>query len=287
MPNIVPIHNPRGFTRMDNDLMESLATVDLPARELRVVMAIARQTIGFQLETRRLTADDLGKLTNMRRDVTSKAISHLLERRIIYRVGGSRGEIGISPTREWSFYEDRTVNLTETKTSHSAQIVSLRPDASETKSSTSHLYTKKEALLTLSSKEINPPQEQLARSKTDRKKPFGKIQMLANNPNAIPEQLLLDWIALRKSKRAATTATVWDSLNAELVKCRVEHGIDVQTAMTEALSAGWQGFKADWIAKRLDDQPVAKPVQSSRHTGFAERDYHAGLKQREDGSYAL
>lgn len=287
MPNIVSIHNPRGFTRMDNNLMESLSTVDLPARELRVVMAIARQTIGFQMETRRLTADDLGKLTNMRRDVTSKAISHLLERRIIYRIGGSRGEIGISPTTEWSFFEEKLPTLTETKTSHSAQIVSLRPDASETKSATSHLYTKKEPLLTLSSKEINPPQDQLDPSKTDRKKPFGKIQMLANNPNAIPEQLLLDWIALRKSKRAATTATVWDSLNAELVKCGVEHGIDVKTAMTEALAAGWQGFKADWIAKRLADQPVARAVQSSRHNGFADRDYTAGLKQREDGSYAL
>lgn len=50
MPNIVALHNPRGFTRMDNSLMEALATVDLPARELRVLMAIARQTIGYQLE---------------------------------------------------------------------------------------------------------------------------------------------------------------------------------------------------------------------------------------------
>lgn len=286
MPNIVPIHNPRGFTRMDNNLMESLSTVDLPARELRVVMAIARQTIGFQMETRRLTADDLGKLTNMRRDVTSKAISHLLERKIIYRVGGSRGEIGISPTREWSFYKEKTVNLTETKSSHSAQIVSMRPAASETKTATCLLYTKKEPLLTLSSKEINPPQEQLAPSKTDRKKPFGKIQMLANNPNAIPEQLLADWLALRKTKRAATTETVWDSLNAELVKCQVEHGIDVKSAMTEALSAGWQGFKAEWIAKRCAESAPA-PSAQSRHTGFAERDYTAGLKKREDGSYAL
>jgi phage replication O-like protein O len=271
---------------MDNNLMESLSTVDLPARELRLVMAIARQTIGFRMETRRLTADDLGKLTNMRRDVTSKAISHLLERKIIYRVGGSRGEIGISPTREWSFYEEKTVNLTETKSSHSAQIVSLRPDASETKTATRLLYTKKEPLLTLSSKEINPPQEHLAPSKTDRKKTFGKIQMLANNPNAIPEQLLVDWLALRKTKRAATTETVWDSLNAELVKCQVDHGIDVKSAMTEALSAGWQGFKAEWIAKRLAESAPA-PSAQSRHNGFAERDYTTGLKKREDGSYAL
>lgn len=289
MTNIIQIDKSRGFTRMDNSLMEALSTVDLPARELRVVMAIARQTIGFQVETKRLSADDLGKLTNMRRDVTSKAISHLLERRIIFRVGGSRGEIGISPCAEWSFYEEKQACLTETKTSHSAQIVSLRQDASETKTATCLLYTKKEKPpITLPSEEIIPP---LAGSGADaqpeRKKPFGKAQMLVNNPNAIPEQLLVDWLALRKTKRAATSETVWASLNAELVKCKAEYDIDVITAMTEALSAGWQGFKADWIAKRLAEHPPVKPAPQSRHHGFAERDYTAGLIQREDGSYAF
>ncbi|WP_339506278.1 replication protein [Pseudomonas sp. EA_15y_Pfl1_P102] len=285
MPNILPIHNPRGFTRMDNNLMESLATVDLPARELRVVMAIARQTIGFQVETRRLTADDLGKLTNMRRDVTSKAISHLLERKIIYRVGGSRGEIGISPTREWSFYEEKPANLTETKTSHSAQIVSLRPNASETKTATSLLYTKKEPLLTLSSKEINPPQPKPEPAKPDRKAPFGMAQLLADNPHNVPEQLLADWLTQRKAKRAAVTATVWSTVNTELAKC-AEAGITAADAITEALNSGWQGFKASWVIKRLAEAAPA-PAPQSRHTGFAERDYTAGLIQREDGTYAL
>lgn len=277
---------------MDNNLMEALSTVDLPARELRVVMAIARQTIGFQLETRRLSADDLGKLTNMRRDVTSKAISHLLERRVIYRVGGSRGEIGIAPCSEWSFYEQKQGRLTETKASHSDNIVSLRQESSETKTATCLLYTKKEPLVTLPAVEITPPQAEsspAAEAKPERKKPFGKAQMLANNPNAIPEQILVDWLALRKAKRAATSETVWDSLNAELSKCQAEFGIDAQTAMTEALAAGWQGFKAAWIAKRLADQPAAPAASapSSRHNGFADRNYTAGLKQREDGSYAL
>ena len=285
MPNIVPIHNPRGFTRMDNNLMESLSTVDLPARELRVVIAIARQTIGFQLETRRLTADDLGKLTNMRRDVTSKAISHLLERKIIYRVGGSRGEIGISPTREWSFYQEKPANLTETKTSHSAQIVSLRPDTSETKTATCLLYTKKEPLLTLSSKEINPPQPKIETPKPDRKASFGMAQLLADNPHSVPEQLLADWLTQRKTKRAAVTSTVWSTVNAELAKC-AEAGITADVAITEALNSGWQGFKASWVIKRLaESAPV--PAPQSRHTGFAERNYTDGLIQREDGSYAI
>ena len=283
--NIIQLNSSRGFTRMDNSLMEALATVDLPARELRVLMAIARQTIGYQLETKRLTADEIGKFTNMRRDVTSKAISHLLERRIIYRIGGSRGDIGISPIREWSFYEEKAQRLTETKTSHSDNIVSLRPDMSETKTATCLLYTKKEPLLTLSSKEINPPQAKPAPASPDRKTPFGMTQLLADNPHGVPEQLLADWLTQRKAKRAAVTATVWSTVNTELAKC-AEAGITAADAITEALNSGWQGFKASWVIKRLaESAPV--PVAQSRHTGFDERDYTAGLIQREDGSYAI
>lgn len=250
---------------MDNSLMEALATVDLPARELRVLMAIARQTIGYQLETKRLTADEIGKFTNMRRDVTSKAISHLLERRIIYRIGGSRGDIGISPIREWSFYEEKAQRLTETKTSHSDNIASLRPDASETKTATCLLYTKKNPLLTLSSKEINPPppgSPAVVEDKPARKPPFGMVQMLADNPHQIPDQLLVDWLALRKTKRAAVSQTVWGSLNSELAKC-VELGITASDAMTEALAAGWQGFKVSWIVNRLAQSDRAPTTASA------------------------
>uniref|UniRef100_A0AB39BZU0 Replication initiation protein n=1 Tax=Pakpunavirus sp. TaxID=2833053 RepID=A0AB39BZU0_9CAUD len=159
MDNVIQIGNTqRGFTRMDNSIMEALAAVDLPAREFRVVMAIARQTIGYNVESKRLSADEIGKLTNMRRDVVSKAISHLLERRIIFRVGGSRGELGVSPVSEWSFYEEKKARLSETKSSHSAQIVSLVTDASETKTATSLLYTKKEPLVTVPSEQITAPQ---------------------------------------------------------------------------------------------------------------------------------
>ncbi|WP_312537679.1 replication protein [Stutzerimonas nitrititolerans] len=272
MDNVIQLGNSqRGFTRMDNTVMESLATVDLPAREFRVLMAIARQTIGYQVETRRLSADELGKLTNMRRDVVSKAVSHLLERRIIFRVGGSRGEMGISPASEWRFFDPKNDSLSETKSSHSAQIVSLRPDASETKTATCFLYTKK---TTLPSEEIVTPtvkgkSEAKAKSRKPSSAGFGLNHMLADNPHSIPDQLLQDWIALRNKKRAALSATVWTALNAELDKC-VAAGIAAETAMTEALVAGWQGFKVDWIVNRLTTEgrmPARNTTAPDFHSG--------------------
>jgi phage replication O-like protein O len=278
LDNVIQIGNTqRGFTRMDNSIMDALAAVDLPARDFRVVVAIARQTIGYNVESKRLSADEIGKLTNMRRDVVSKAISHLLERRVVFRVGGSRGELGISPVSEWSFYEPKQDRLSETKTSHSAQIVSLRQAPSETKTATCFLYTKKTTLL--SEEVVTPPEKSKPASKPKARKPsatgFGLAHMLADNPHAIPDQLLQDWIALRKQKRTTLSATVWTALNAELDKC-VAAGICAETAMTEALVAGWQGFKVDWIVNRLTTEgrmparKAANPDFRSGDTSWAE-----------------
>lgn len=254
MTNIVNFDKSRGFTRMDNALMESIATVDLPARDFRVLMAIARQTIGFQVDTKRITADEIGKLTNMRRDVTSKAISHLLERRIIYRVGGSRGDIGISPVVEWSFYDEKPNRLTETKSSHSAQIVSLRKGPSETKTATCLLYTKKEDQIPLPTEGSvaveAKPSRQPRKTKSADNSNFGKPQMLNDNPFGLNEQSIDDYLKLRKAKRAPVTARVWANVNAALAKCAAV-GIQAEKAIELAVLNGWQGFEPDWIINRL------------------------------------
>lgn len=260
MTNIVNFDKSRGFTRMDNALMESIATVDLPARDFRVLMAIARQTIGFQVDTKRITADEIGKLTNMRRDVTSKAISHLLERRIIYRVGGSRGDIGISPVVEWSFYDEKPNRLTETKSSHSAQIVSLRNGSSETKTAICLLYTKKEDQIPLPTEgsvvEAKPaPKARKSKSADDSN--FGKSQMLNDNPFGLTEQSIDDYLKLRKAKRAPVTVRVWANVNAALAKCAAA-GIQPEKAIELAVLNGWQGFEADWIIDRLVGKKSSK-----------------------------
>ncbi|EIK96080.1 phage replication protein O [Pseudomonas sp. M47T1] len=288
MTNIAHIDKSRGFTRMDNQLMDGLMAIDLSAREMKIVLYVAKATLNFNEGAQRIPATAIAKATHIHPDTVSKAISGLLRRRVLFRDGGARGDIGLRDPKDWVFVEDPK----QTKPSESAQIVRIGSAAKQTKSDDSLLYTKKEPLVTLPAVEITSPQADPVpdeQAKPERKKPFGKAQMLANNPNAIPEQILVDWLALRKTKRAAVSETVWDSLNAELVKCQAEFGIDVQTAMSEALAAGWQGFKAVWIANRLADQPPkpAAPALTSRHTGFAERDYTSGLKQREDGSYAL
>nr|DAF79105.1 MAG TPA: replication protein O [Caudoviricetes sp.] len=281
MPNIVPIHNPRGFTRMDNQMMDGLMAIDLSAREMKIVLYVAKATLNFSTGAHRIPAVDIAKATHIHPDTVSKAISGLLRRRVLYREGGARGDIGVCDPKEWIF----VVEPKQTISSDSAQVVRIGSAAKQTITDDSLLYTKKEPLLTLSSKEINPPQPKTETPKPDRKAPFGMAQLLADNPHNVPEQLLADWLTQRKAKRAAVTATVWSTVNTELAKC-AEAGITADDAITEALNSGWQGFKASWVIKRLAESAPA-PAPQSRHTGFAERNYTDGLIQREDGSYAI
>lgn len=286
MPNIIPLrNNTGGFTRMDNQLMDALAAVHLSPAEFKTLHAITRLVIGYNLQERRVTAEEVAKLTNILPAHASRAISNLLARRVLYRVGGSRGDIGICNPSEWVFQEPKKEKSTQPKTVEITKIGSLDNVTKLPISDASHLYTKDKPLVTLPSEEITPPPAVKPKAKPERKAPFGLTNLLAYNPHGLSEPLLADWLALRKAKKAAVTETVWGALNAELVACAAL-GIAADVAMTEALSAGWQGFKAPWIAKRLAEQ-CDRSAAHSRHHGFADRDYTAGLTRRKDGTYAL
>lgn len=60
------------------------------------------------------------------------------------------------------------------------------------------------------------------------------------------------------------------------------------TAMVR-VSPGWR-LNGSLVRSAIFPDKVASnvhPFPQSRHTGFADRDYKAGLTEREDGSYAL
>ncbi|ETF06901.1 replication protein [Pseudomonas moraviensis] len=158
MNNVIPLKITGGFTRMENKLIEALMVVDLPGRELKVALYVARATIGFHVPEARIQATEISKATNIHPDVASKAISHLLKRRVLYRVGGARGDIGISDPSEWIFYDTKNECPNQTISSdsdHSGRVVSI---ARQTKSDDSLLYTKKEPLVTVPTEQITAPQ---------------------------------------------------------------------------------------------------------------------------------
>lgn len=270
MDNVIQIGNTqRGLTRMDNDVYEALIGADLSRRDLKAAMVIHRLTAGYNVSEARIAACIIADMSGMDRTQASKAICSLIEQRVVYRVGGSRGKLGLAPVNAWNI----TKQLSEHTPAQSARIVSLSEHASaHNKDSKDNISSNEEI--------VTPAQSAKPKEKAKRKQAFGIAQLLADNPHKASENVLTGYLALRKTKRAPISEAVWKSINAELAKCAA-FGITADQALTEALVAGWQGFKADWIVNRLGSP---KPAATSRHTGFDQRDYSAGLIEREDGT---
>jgi hypothetical protein len=72
----------------------------------------------------------------------------------------------------------------------------------------------------------------------------------------IAEQVAIDWLAVRKAKRAPLTDTVLRGIQDEATKA----GISIAQAIEVCAKRGWQSFKAHWDIK--DHPPIDphKPV---------------------------
>ena len=108
MTTVTTIQPKSGFTRMDNDLYEALIGAELSGRELRVALAIHRQTAGYNLESATIAASYIAQMSGIRREDVSRAISELLRQGVIYREGGSRSPIGFAPLGEWKIDKKNT-----------------------------------------------------------------------------------------------------------------------------------------------------------------------------------
>jgi len=270
---------------MDNQLMDGLLAIDLPAREMKIVLYVAKATINFGAGAQRIPATDIAKAIHAHPDTVSKAVSSLLRRRVLFREGGARGDIGVNDPKDWVYVTDPK----QTKTADSAQVVRIGSESKQTKTAESLLYSKKQTpYVFLPSEEDTCPPSEIDEppAKADRKTPFGKAAMLADNPHDLDESLIADYLAVRKAAKATVSARIWSRLNAKLEQCKA-FGIQPAQALEIAVENGWRGFEVEWVTKRVVSQTPAKANPNSRHHGFNERDYTAGLAPREDGTYAI
>lgn len=104
----------------------------------------------------------------------------------------------------------------------------------------------------------------------------GKFDPLTAKPENVSEKAWADWCQHRKEIRKPLTAKSCE----QQAKALVGHSAPDQV-LAISIANGWTGIFPDKLAGNVH------PFPASRHTGFAERDYTAGLIPREDGSYAL
>ena len=78
-----------------------------------------------------------------------------------------------------------------------------------------------------------------------------KAELLALGVN---EEILSDWLVVRKTKKASNTKTAFNGLMKEITKS----GLMVNDAIEYAASKSWSGFKAQWYLNEQPNQQGAK-----------------------------
>ena len=91
---------------------------------------------------------------------------------------------------------------------------------------------------------IDPPKRKPSRAKP----PAVQLDYSAW-PTMPSAQVMADWVAARKAKRAPISQTVINQFGNELHKAAAL-GYSVDQCLAECITSGWQGFKAAWIANR-------------------------------------
>lgn len=83
----------------------------------------------------------------------------------------------------------------------------------------------------------------------------------------VGEQVAIEFLALRRRKRAKLTPIALDGLRREADKA----GITLDAALRKCIERGWQGFEADWVTGGKTNTGVSK------HGNFGQQDYRAGV----------
>lgn len=95
------------------------------------------------------------------------------------------------------------------------------------------------------------------------KKEISIAEVIKENPFNIPQEMIDDFIKVRKAQKAPVTKTAWNRLNKELSKCR-EKGSDPIKAFETMVASGWRSLDASWIDKKRNSNGLNHDDQSWR-----------------------
>lgn len=71
----------------------------------------------------------------------------------------------------------------------------------------------------------------------------------------VAAELVADWLAVRKTKKATNTKTALDKFNREVAKSGWTH----EQAIRHCVERNWQGFEADWVKDIKTEQQASTP----------------------------
>lgn len=277
-----------GYTQVANELLEDVMAAPLTLREMRVVLAVIRLTYGWNRKQARVTGGILAKLTGMPDTKASKTLATLVAKNVIIRHGGSRSPVSLNKhVEQWgvSKPERKTPPPRQAKTSETDQTGHPDPKRSDSyQNGKSECYQNGKAskdrkdippLTTFEGERAPGKNHQPAAEKNPQAKPTPKPKSaaldLSGLPDSVSAEAVQGFIEHRRAlKKPLTQRALTLNVNEALRAAEQIPGLTPDQAFDEAVLAGWQGVKAQWLANRLRSAGSASSPRQGDRKGFAQ-----------------
>ena len=240
------------FLQVPNAVIDELLP-DLTGAELKCYLVVIRKTKGWNKESDNISISQFMKATGLSNSAVIKACESLVQYGLLVKENGARNT-GVYAVNSYSkITHEESSQVTCEKSSPVKKVHSTCEESSQvTCEESSHTINNIKNTI------------QNTNKKTTQK---NSLALLAEF--GIVGQLAEDFIAHRKSKRAAITKTVLVGYQREAHKA----GIPLAKAITISIERNWQGFKAEWNWR---DENIATATNTRKTSAFAD-----------DGSWAV
>lgn len=243
-----------GYTRFANELLEAIASADLTARQLKVMLAYVRKTYGFNKKTDRIADEQIAQLTGLSRQNVNKAKKELISMNCLFMDGN---QIGVNrEVSAWQFSKCLQVSnfVSKLETKNVSKLETLNVSKLETH--------KRHSLKT--KENINKPP--ISPKKVSQK--FDPLE--TELPDWLSAETWLSWVTYRKEigKSIKSKQSVTQAIN---VLCRsLEKGYTPEEIINQSIASGWQGI---FEPKTPKGKSQPRPQHRAMQENFATKDY--------------
>ncbi|EAX1693176.1 replication protein [Salmonella enterica] len=243
-----------GYTRFANELLEAIASADLTARQLKVMLAYVRKTYGFNKKTDRIADEQIAQLTGLSRQNVNKAKKELISMNCLFMDGN---QIGVNrEVSAWQFSKCLQVSnfVSKLETKNVSKLETLNVSKLETH--------KRHSLKT--KENINKPP-------ISPKKNSQKFDLLETElPDWLSAETWLSWVTYRKEigKSIKSKQSVTQAIN--VLSRSLEKGYTPEEIINQSIASGWQGIFEPKTPKGKSQQ---RPQQRAMQENFATKDY--------------
>ncbi|EZG32444.1 replication protein [Escherichia coli] len=243
-----------GYTRFANELLEAIASADLTARQLKVMLAYVRKTYGFNKKTDRIADEQIAQLTGLSRQNVNKAKKELISMNCLFMDGN---KIGVNrEVSAWQFSKCLQVSnfVSKLETKNVSKLETLN---------VSKLETHKRHSLKTKENINNPP---ISPKKVSQK--FDPLE--TELPDWLSAETWLSWVTYRKEigKSIKSKQSVTQAIN--VLSRSLEKGYTPEEIINQSIASGWQGI---FEPKTPKGKSQPRPQHRAMQENFAAKDY--------------